>query len=398
MIVLGLAVRDLIRDRFFFLCNVAVIVGVLAPLLVLFGVKNGVYQALIGEMMANPATLQIDTLGNNSFTDSQIETLRSWPDVIFVTPKVRSQFDYVHVYVPKARERREAVLIPSGTGDPTLPEGIYLYPDTVAVSPQLADQLQIGLGDRIELVTQAEDRPRQLALSVTVAAILRPDVSSGSTVLAPYKLLDTIEAFYDAYALPDHGITEGRPLAERVPSYEGIRVYGATLAGLGALQSRIDAELSSGTRAKTREVEALLGLGRNLDLALGLVTTLATAGLFAALVFSFWSDVLRKQATLAGIALLGVPPAQLALFPLVQGLAAALAGLMLSFSLFVLAGALATRLFGAGLPADRPIAVIGPMEAGMIASGVIGVVVLATLLAARSAQRMDPASVLREGA
>jgi len=65
MIVLGLAVRDLIRDRFFFLCNVAVIVGVLAPLLVLFGVKNGVYQALIGEMMANPATLQIDTLGNN---------------------------------------------------------------------------------------------------------------------------------------------------------------------------------------------------------------------------------------------------------------------------------------------------------------------------------------------
>ena len=71
---------------------------------------------------------------------------------------------------------------------------------------------------------------------------------------------------------------------------------------------------------------------------------------------------------------------------------------MLSFSLFVLAGALATRLFGAGLPADRPIAVIGPMEAGLIASGVIGVVVLATLLAARSAQRMDPASVLREGA
>ena len=117
MIVLGLAMRDLIRDRFFFICNVAVIVGVLAPLLVLFGVKNGVYQALIGEMMANPATLQIDTLGNNTFTDSQIETLRSWPDVIFVTPKVRSQFDYVNVYVPKARERREAILIPSGTGD-----------------------------------------------------------------------------------------------------------------------------------------------------------------------------------------------------------------------------------------------------------------------------------------
>lgn len=398
MIVLGLALRDLGRDRFFFLCNVAVIVGVLAPLLVLFGVKNGVYQALIGEMMANPATLQIDTLGNNSFTAEQIETLRSWPDVAFVTPKVRSQFDYVNVYSPEARALREAVLIPSGTGDPTLPEDLELGSNTVAVSPQLADQLQIEPGDWIELVTQAEDRPRQLALAVTVGAILRRDVASGSTVLAPYALLDTIEAFYDAYALPDLGINEGRPLSERVPSYEGIRVYGASLAGLGALQLRIEAELAAGTRAKTREVEALLGLGRNLDLALGLVTTLATAGLFAALVFSFWSDVLRKQGTLASIALLGVPPVQLALFPLVQGLAAALAGLALSFGLFVLAGGLATRLFGTGLPVDRSIAVIDPVQAGVIVSSVVTVVVLATLLAARSAQRMDPASVLREGA
>ena len=397
MIVIGLALRDLVRDRFFFICNVAVVVGVLAPLLVLFGVKNGVYEALIGELLSNPATLQIDSLGNNGFDTDQIDAIRGWDDVAFITPKVRSQFDYVNVYVPEARAMRDALVIPSGTGDPTLPQGVLLDGYKVAVSPQLADQLSLEPGGHIQLITQAENRNRQLVLKVEVAAVLKPSVASGNTVLAPYALLDLIEAFYDAYALPDHGILEGRPLSERVPSYEGIRLYGASLEGLGALQTRLETFLAVGTRARTREVEALLGLGRNLDLALALVTSLATAGLFAALVFSFWTDVMRKRTTLASIALLGIPPSKLALFPLIQGVVAALCGLGLSFALYGVAARVATHLFGAGLPDGKQIAQIAPMQAGLISVGVLGVIVLAVLAAARSAQRLDPASVLREG-
>lgn len=397
MIVIGLALRDLVRDRFFFICNVAVVVGVLAPLLVLFGVKNGVYEALIGELLSNPATLQIDTLGNNGFAADQIDAIRGWDDVAFITPKVRSQFDYVNVYVPEARAMRDALVVPSGTGDPTLPKGVLLDGFKVAVSQQLADQLSLELGGHIQLITQAENRNRQLVLKVEVAVVLEPSVASGNTVLAPYALLDLIEAFYDAYALPDHGILEGRPLNERVPSYEGIRLYGASLEGLAALQNRLETFLAVGTRARTREVEALLGLGRNLDLALALVTSLATAGLFAALVFSFWTDVMRKRATLASIALLGIPPSKLALFPLIQGVVAALCGLGLSFALYGVAARIATHLFGGGIPDGKQIAQIAPMQAVLISAGVLAVIVLAVLAAARSAQRLDPASVLREG-
>ena len=397
MIVIGLALRDLVRDRFFFICNVAVVVGMLAPLLVLFGVKNGVYEALIGELLSNPATMQIDTLGNNGFDADQIDAIRGWDDVAFITPKVRSQFDYVNVYVPEARAMRDALVIPSGTGDPTLPEGVLLEGFKVAVSPQLAEQLNLETGGHIQLITQAENRNRQLVLKVEVVAVLKPSVASGNTVLAPYALLDLIEAFYDAYALPDYGILEGRPLSERVSSYEGIRLYGASLEGLAALQTRLESFLAVGTRARTREVEALLGLGHNLNLALALVTSLATAGLFAALVFSFWTDVMRKRATLASIALLGVPPSRLALFPLIQGVTAALCGLALSFAFYGLAARVATHLFGTGIPDGKQIAQIAPMQAALISVGVLGVIVLAVLAAARSAQRLDPASVLREG-
>jgi len=72
-LMIRLALRDLARDRVHLICNIAVIVGIVLPILVLFGVKNGVYNLLIGRLMANPATLQIDTSGNHSFTEDQLE-------------------------------------------------------------------------------------------------------------------------------------------------------------------------------------------------------------------------------------------------------------------------------------------------------------------------------------
>ena len=95
MLIAALAIRDLLRDRFFLFCNTAVMVGILVPLLVLFGVKNGVYAALITEMLNDPANLQIDTQGNASFSDADLKPLEEWPEIAFFTPKVRSQFDFM---------------------------------------------------------------------------------------------------------------------------------------------------------------------------------------------------------------------------------------------------------------------------------------------------------------
>ena len=399
MLIVLLALRDLLRDRFFLLCNVAVLAGVLVPLLVLFGVKNGVYQALIGQMMTNPATLQIDTQGNADLTEAAIAPLRDWPEVAFVTPRTRSQFDYVNVFRPGGGPgaMREALLLPSGAGDPNLPPGMVLAPDEVALSPLLAQQMRIAAGDRVDLVTQAETRPKQLRLSVLVRAVLPDTVSTGRSVLAPFATLDLVEAFYDAYALPEHGITQGKPLASRVPRFEGVRLYARSLEELAPLQQRVEAHLGMATSARSREVAALLGLGRNLDLALGLTTVLAGLGLAAALLFGFWSDAMRKRGTLATLAMLGLPARGLALFPLVQALVTAAIGVALSFALYGLAAQVAARLFGQGLPGNAPVAVIAPDQAAVIVAAVLGLVLVAAAAAAWAVQRVDPARVLREG-
>lgn len=397
MLIASLAWRDLIRDRFFLFCNIAVMVGIMVPLLVLFGVKNGVYSALVGEMLADPANRQIDTQGNASFSESDLRPLQDWPEIAFMTPKVRGQFDFMNVRAKGGRRIRPALVIPSGQGDPNLPAGIELVGQDVAVSAQLATQLSLTTGAELQLISQAEGRPRQLVLPARVAVVLPETTTSGRAVLTPFKMLDLVEAFYDAYSLPEYGIVGSRDLSSRVVAYEGVRVYAHRLEDLGALQARMESQLGIGTSARTREVESLLGLGRKLNLALGLTAGLAAVGLGGALILGFWSDVSRKKVVLAGIALLGVPSRTLALFPVIQALITAVLGLGLSFVFYLVAGQVAAGMFGQGLPEGSTLAVISLPQALAIACAVLVLVLGAAGVAAWSTQRLDPASVLREG-
>jgi putative ABC transport system permease protein len=70
---------------------------------------------------------------------------------------------------------------------------------------------------------------------------------------------------------------------------------------------------------------------------------------------------------------------------------------VLSFLLYALAGRGAAALFAEGLPGNAPLAVISPLQALGVSVLVLGLVLVASGAAAWSAQRLDPASVLREG-
>lgn len=393
----SLALKDLLRERMQLLCNVAVLAGVLVPLLVLLGVKNGVYDALIGRLMSDPAALQIDTSGNQSFRAEDAEEVRGWPEAGFVTLKTRSLFDFVNVREVGGRGKRDAILVPSGTGDPTL-DGRTLGPGEAILSAGLAEQLSLAAGAEIQVITQAIDRPRQLALPLTVVAVLPPERLAGRALLTDIAVLDMVEAFYDAYALPEYGIAQGRDMAERVADFEGMRVFARDLTLLAPLQTRIEQRFNIRTEARTAEVAGVLNLGRNLDLALVLTASVASIGLAAALVFGFWSEVARKRRVLATLALMGLPAASLWVFPVIQALACGLIGLAVSFGLFLGAARVAEALFAGGMPEGQRLVTLSPVEIGIICAGVLVFVTATALFAARAAARADPASVLREGA
>ncbi len=397
MLILRLALRDLFFQKVHLICNIAVLAGVLVPLLVLFGVKNGVYNALIGELLSNPRSVQIDTSGNATFSTADAETVRGWPEAGFVTLKTRSQFDFVNVRLEGGRQKRDAILIPSGKGDPNLPEGLALDAGAAVISAQLADQLEISAGDRIDVITQAEDRPRQLRIQLDVVAVLPAERASGRAVLAQIDILDLVEAFYDAYALPEYGITQGKPLSDRAAVFEGMRVYAVGLQELAPLQNRIESEFGIRTEARTAEVQGVLNLGRNLNLALMLTASVASLGLAAALVFGFWGEVQRKRQVLASLALMGLGGQRLWLFPMVQALVSSALALVVSFALLGLAALVAEQMFDTGLAAGGLVQITtGQVMAIVVAVSVF--VIASSLFAARAVLRIDPATVLREGA
>lgn len=390
-----LALRDLMRDRVQLICNVAVITGVLVPLMVLFGVKNGVYDALLGRLLNNPANLQIDTSGNSSFSTADATEISQWPETGFVTLKTRSMFDFVNVRAAAGGPIRDAIVVPSGTGDPYLPDQVALQDGEVALSAQLAAQLDITPGDMINLVTQS-DRVRQLVFEYRVAALIPPERLSGRSILAGIDTLDQIEAFYDGFALPDHGITEGRALEERVSDFAGIRVFARRLEDLADLQTKLESRFGISTEANTRQVTATLSLGKNLNLALALTASVASIGLAAALIFGFWGEVVRKTRSMAMLALIGISGEKLILFPIVQAAVSAALALIVSFVMFGAAGLVVTNMFSGGLQGNESLVLLTARQAVLIVLSVFGFVLLASLFAARAALRVDPATVLRD--
>ncbi len=397
-LIVSLALRELFHQKIHLICNIAIIAGVLVPLLVLFGVKNGVYDALIGRLLSDPRTLQIDTLGNEVFGPAEAELVASWEESGFVTLKTRSVFDYVNVRAEGGRERREALLVPSGTGDPNLSDDTRIGPGDAAISANLAAQLELQIGSRIQVVTQAEDRPRQLLQTLTVVEVLPGARASGRSVLASIEVLDLVEAFYDGYALPDFGIEDGRPLGQRSGEFEGLRVFARDLESLAVLQTRMESELAVQTEARTAEVAAVLGLGRNLNLALIFTASIAGVGLAAALIFGFWGEMVRKRRTFAALALLGIGGRGLWLYPTVQSLVSGALGLVFSFALYLVSARIAERLFDSGLVEENRLLSLGFGQAAVISVLVLLFVVGASFAAARQAARTDPADVLREGA
>lgn len=397
-LLLNLALRDLWRQQIHLICNIAILTGVLVPLMVIFGVKNGVYDALIGQLLNDPATLRIETTGNSSFTAADVEEVKSWPETGFATAKTRSIFDFVNVRREGATAKRDAVLVPSGTQDPTLPVGLEFEANSAVLSANLARQLEISAGDTVQIFTQANERPRQLMLPLTVIAVLPDSRLSGRTVLAHIAVLDLVEAFYDEYALPEYGIDQGRDLSRRISEFEGMRVFARDLELLAPLQSRLETRFGIQTEARTSEVSGILSLGKNLNVALLLTAGVASLGLSAALIFGFWGEVARKRQTLAALALLGIGPKRLSLFPVIQALVSAVAGLSVSFVLFFIAGGVAQRLFDNTLTEQSGLVVLTFFQAVLISCATLGFVTAASFFAARSAARVDPADVLREGA
>ena len=99
-IICGMALRDYWHERALSLCAVLALATVLAPLLILFGVRNGVISNLQERLLQDPRNLEIVPVGSGKYGKAFFEELRKRPDV---------GHSRDHRPAPRLRKKRRAI-------------------------------------------------------------------------------------------------------------------------------------------------------------------------------------------------------------------------------------------------------------------------------------------------
>lgn len=392
-LVAALSLRDLLHDRRLSLCSVVALAAVLAPLIVLFGLKNGLVQGLRAELIENPRSRMVVNAANRGFDAAFLRRLAQRPEVTFVIPRTRSLNTEARFERPdRPGEVQRAELLATAPGDPLVPGLPRQGPLEVIASAALAARLELRPGLPLTLrALRGEGGAREvLSLPLTVSAIAPASAFARDGVFVELRLLLLVDQFTDnllpATARPEDVAEEPKRL------YAGFRAHARRLEDVTPLDHALRRE-GVDVESRAEEVAGLLDLDRSLNLLFALLAGLGGLGYLASLGVGLYANVERKRRDLSLLRLVGLLRRDLMLFPLLQALAIGLAGAVLAASLAGLAGVLVNRLPMAG---NGAICVIAPIHLALAALATVAGAVLATLFAGRRAARIQPAEGLTD--
>jgi len=403
MILVRLGLADLWHERLNAACQVLALAAVLAPLLVLAGLRYGVISALLDQLRSDPAKRELRIVGNLSLTPEDVQRIASLPGTAFVVPLTRSIARSVQLQALGGRSSglQQAELWPTAAGDPLLPPSQPPLTDgDIAISPLLASRLGRGAGAALQVVTVRgvrDGHPVFLRLPLKVASILPEGLLGGPRALVTFRTLELIQAFLDGFALPDQGITEGTPLDRRPNVYEGLRLYARDLIDVAPLSAVLEAPpLSMRVISDAAEITRMLDLDRNLATVFELLVLVAGGGYLVSLAAALWANVMRKRRPLSVIRLLGGSRRVLLAFPLVQALTVATLGSLLALVLFGAGATFVNLRFGAQLGAGRPVCALPPSHLVVAFAATLAAAFAAALLGGWRASAIQPNEGLRD--
>jgi putative ABC transport system permease protein len=395
-LVIGLAARDCLHDRRLFVCFAAAFAAVLAPLLVVYGLKYGIIDHLIGSMVENPENRLIVPNGNRNVDSAWFQRMAARPDVAFVIPRTRTLAATVDIFRSDGRTLPSVELIPSAAGDPILgPEAALIDARTIIITPRAAERLGVGAGAPLTvLVRRVTAQGREAAnVAVTVGAVSRAAAFDREGAFVSLALLTAVEDWREGLAAPEFG-WEGTPPSE-ARLYARFRMYARSIFDVAPLAADLRAD---GVDVDTRavQIESIVALDRNLSLIFLLVAGIALAGYTLSLGASLWANVERKRREISIIRLIGVPRGAARAFPVIQALLIALAGLVGAIVLYAAAAIALNTLYSGDYVEGAEICRLTGVHLAIVAAGSLAIGVAASALAAASVVRIEPSEGLRD--
>jgi putative ABC transport system permease protein len=324
----SLALQDLWHDRKVSLCIAASLVAVIAPLLLLFGLKHGVVSQLQDELLRDPRNLEVKMLSNGNYDTAWIERLRQRPETGFALGQTRSLNTQADLLIGMQRFVEGAEIIATESGDPQLnlaplnPVG-----NQVILSASAAQRLQAKAGDSVQLraLRRLEGVNERGEMTLTVLAVLDgARFGRAAGFVAPPLLLD-LERFRDGYQVSGFGVVTGKPQDNLQPLYARARVYARDIDQVASLEHWLN-EQHIETSSRLADIDNVKAINHVLGLIFGVIAMAALIGCVASMVGAFLANIDRKRKSLAVLRLLGFKRRAVGGFVVLQALALSLAG------------------------------------------------------------------------
>ncbi|HLO76551.1 MAG TPA: FtsX-like permease family protein [Magnetospirillum sp.] len=386
---LRLAVADFVHEWRVSACLVLALAAVLAPLLVLFGLKSGIVTTMRERLLADPRNLEVMIVGSYRLEPGWFAALRASPEAGFLMPRTRSLAATLDLVGESGRSLAGAEMVPSAEGDPLLrgaapPVG----QNRILLSHSAARQLGVAAGGNVTaLVSRTLAGERQARrLPLVVGAVLPEAAFGRDAAFVSLELLVAAEDYRDG---------RDEPLAVGERAFTSARLFARNLDGVAVLADRLRGE---GMEVRTRadDIEMVRAVDRTLSFIFSVIAGLAVGGYLLSLASSLWANVDRKRRELALLRLVGYPPMAALAFPAIQAALVALAGTALSAALAHGVAYAVNHALAANLNREEFVCLLRTADLAVAAGATLVLALIASTLGGYRAARIDPAESLRE--
>jgi len=379
-------------------CFVLSLASVLAPMMILFGLKFGIVTTMVNGLIENPINREIRPIGSGQYEQVWLEQLGQREDIEFIIPKTRALAANIQLKSKTAKRILPTELLATAKGDPLL-QAIEAFPQgyhQVVLSFNAAKKLNVKLGDKIDgsLARQYQGKRERVHLELTVSAITDRTVTSRNVAFVHLDLLLASEYFKDGRAVPALKWS-GSIQSSAQRNYPSFRLFARSIYDVDRLVSMLE---KKGVRVKTNsaEISTVQSIDENLSIIFWVIACVGALGFSFSLGASLWANVDRKRKDLSVLQLLGFNARQIVLFPLLQSLYTGILGWFMAVLVYLVAEQIINYWLAPRLNIDQVLCYLLPQHFFWALGLTIAIVIVAGFSGGRRVAKLEPADGLRD--
>lgn len=226
-LLFGISLADFFDDAFQSACITMAIASVLAPILVLFGLREGVVENLRSTMVEDPVYREVIPARTQDYSNEFFDALSTREDVAFVLPSILAGASIISARSTDTGKLGRPNLIPTAEGDPVLEVASLedVLPSEIVISTPLARELELKVGASLELMARrsVDGRSESVSEVFRISGVLPLQSEGRQAILAPADFVYDVERYREGFARPARGWPG--EVARPRPVFNGVFVF-----------------------------------------------------------------------------------------------------------------------------------------------------------------------------